>query len=112
MGWGEWNGGNKEISDLPEISKTNNGFQFHLTKFIEDIRSYAESQLLVFQFLNKYYTQQHHVRNSQAILYDMQAYNVNWQSDGSLNLLILSTCKFHIYNAITHRGLRKSSTDS
>ncbi len=58
--------GNREIIAVPEISKTNNGFRFHLTKFIEDIRRYKESQLLYFfQFLNKYYTQQHHVRNSQ-----------------------------------------------
>ena len=66
MGWGEWDDGNKEITAVPDISKTNNGFRFHLTKFIEDIRSYTESQLLVFQFLNKHYTQQHHVCNSQA----------------------------------------------
>ena len=36
------------ITAVLKISKTNNGFRFHLTKFIEDIPSYTESQLIVF----------------------------------------------------------------
>ncbi len=76
MGWGEWDDGNKEITAVAEISKTNNGFRFHLTKFIEDTRSYRVTVMVFLIFKQILYTATSCTQLSRHLIYYNQAENV------------------------------------